>query len=325
MITNIEFLEEGIECKKLEKYILTEEDKKLFPGYTFKNLDEEPMEDSEDDENERIYKEDILFSTIVNLEEASYIDIIAGNRESTEYFIHHEIQLSDLIYDSVYLKKEKQYIGVATSSPDVEIYDALLFNPLVPQIKLLGHEDEVNTITYDGTDIMTGSNDKTIIQWDLEKKKPKEKYEMGVEVNYLESNENILGGILGNNEIFLRNGNDTLKTKFESEPQKLKFYNDKLLASDEDGFFYVYDLRMFDSPLIKKGLHRKCITAFDVANQCLITASTDESLKLWNYETLELQKKIQTGEPMFSVKFCPYVENYCAYGGKDLRVINMLQ
>src|SRR5690606_35093635 len=71
-------------------------------------------------------------------------------------------------------KISENLVALGTFEPDIFIYDAFTEFPVLPKELLIGHKELVTTIKNQENRFMSGSEDQSIIEWDLNKNSIKE-------------------------------------------------------------------------------------------------------------------------------------------------------
>ncbi|KAK1350301.1 hypothetical protein CWI38_1253p0010 [Hamiltosporidium tvaerminnensis] len=327
MINNIGFLDQNIEFD-IKKYVPNKEIAKEYDYGPFTpDLDALTTENFEIDlsEIESIEKTDQLIYCTVNSEEQSGIQFNVLKEGEKEVFLHHDISVLNTVVDSEYMNiNDQHYIVLASYDTKLEIYDCCTFNPLFPQFLLKGHESSITSCKSNKKNLYSGDEGGTIIKWDLSKFEIQEKIEGKKNITRMFLENDIL---LYSTEFHLSINNSFQNIdsiKFHNEIEYFIIKENFIYVSDSIGHFYFYDLRYIDQPVSKKRLHLNSLSCFDInRSDMLVTCGLDKKIKQFNLSSLNKVQTVNSDDMVFSVKFSPFNDNLCFYGGPENELSNL--
>lgn len=276
MISSMGFIPNNSEITKLTKFIPDEDVKNSLEYMKIPFIEEEG-----EIQIDEIIKptDEILFCT-PNTEEISNLAFYGYDEK--EIYFHHDLFVFSTILDSVYLGNNK--VALATFEPDIFVYDAFTNFPILPQILLKGHEETVTGIKNKNT-LLSCSQDKTVIEWDLETMKYKNimHFEFGISKFDFEGKSLVLGteNYLNFTNSEVKGGSENFSLDFELE--QVKIYGHLVYVSDSNGGMNIFDLRNTRNRLIYKAdAHSDAILDFVVMDGHIVTTSLDKSIKIWD-------------------------------------------
>eukprot|EP00919_Chromeraceae_sp_WS-2016_P064650 GHVR01153129.1.p1 GENE.GHVR01153129.1~~GHVR01153129.1.p1 ORF type:complete len:131 (-),score=20.71 GHVR01153129.1:229-621(-) len=118
------------------------------------------------------------------------------------------------------------------------IFDPLIRNPMLPQLLLKGHEDSVMSLEHRNGILFSGSSDSTIIEWDIERRQPRNQLRaMGPVDKVAVFNSSVIYSM---SRTLCCLGNEI---EFEGDVEKIRIEDDSMLVSDSVGLLKHYDLR----------------------------------------------------------------------------------
>lgn len=302
MISTIGFLPNTTETKVLQKFIPDENIKKRLDYLQIpllQNQVEQFEELSSDKEELPEIKatDNILFCT-PNSEEIS--NVAFYGYDDTEMFFHHDLFVFNTIIDSCRLISSDRYVAVATFEPDIMIYDFAIELPLLPQALLIGHEDAVTGIKNKYEKLISCSQDKTIIQWDINELKVKEKTVYDIEIERFDFEGNML--VFGA-KTYLNINNQSISLKNEIEQLRIK--DNIVYVSDNEGYFTLYDIRNTERAISSDKVHDESIIDFCIAKDWIVTTSLDNKIKMWKSGStgLELKSTFDQNSTVYSLGY----------------------
>lgn len=225
---------------------------------------------------------------------------------SSDYFYpHHEINYPTVFFDCKVLKND--FVAVSSLLNDILVFDPKIKHVDGPSYILQGHDSNVLCLEMQ-EDLISGSEDKTIIFWDNDK--PKEKVECGDDIIKLSVEGNLIA-YSSNSKVVLREINKKITDFDVKDVEDIKLRNNNLYLSDGEGNIIIYDLRNYEKSLYK--LHDEFINSFDFYKNYLVTGSEDRRIKFFDLCQLETIKEVKVNEIITRLKFN---EDICFYGGE---------
>lgn len=275
MISSIGFIQNNTEREKLSKFI---PDKKIRERLEYLEIPVVEKESQEDenfsaDSDEKILATDSIVFGTPNTESISTLAFYVYNEDTM--FCHHDLYVFSTIFSSTHIGNG--LVALATFEPDVFVYDAFTNFPILPQRLLIGHEKAVTGIKQDNGRLMTSSEDKTIIEWDLEKLDVKNKCSYDIPIDRFDFEENNL--VFAVND-YLNINNESISISGIVENVKINKGNVYVL--DSDGNAIIYDMRNLSAPVFQKKIHDDA--AIDIAfnSSRIVTCSMDHTVKVWS-------------------------------------------
>ncbi|KAL0266019.1 UNVERIFIED_CONTAM: hypothetical protein PYX00_011736 [Menopon gallinae] len=295
MISSIGLLEKKFSLEKLEKYRIGEAAERPLP---LPCIPADYESDSSELEDERILESDItLFSTYNNEEYSSIIFYVFGE---DYFYAHHDAPVYGTAVDSRRVTLDaRSYVALATYENDVSLYDVYVKNMVYPQITLSGHSDSVLSVDVFNNELYTGSQDKSVIKWDVSRREICERYEVGDEVHRLGLGDGF--AVVAHQDIVLMQGGKRLRIKHGAEIEHLLVRDNLFYVSDTNGRLLCFDVRLPDKPLVQKQVHADAISSFDIGPSCIVTGSFDQSIKILDTNDFSEKRCIKTNDVVASL------------------------
>ncbi|KAM0679698.1 rRNA-processing protein [Glugoides intestinalis] len=302
MISTIGFLSNTTETKALQKFIPDENIKKRLDYFQLPLISDKGERDdyisSDSEELPEIKTTDNILFCTPNSEEIS--NVAFYGYDDTEMFFHHDLLVFNTIIDSCRLISTNRYVAVATFEPDIMIYDFGIELPLLPQILLIGHEDAVTGIKNKEEKLMSCSQDKTTIEWDINELRIKERTAHDIEIERFdfEGNSLVFGA-----KTHLNINNESIS--LENELEQLRIKDNIVYVSDSEGKFTFYDIRNTSKAIFSDKIHEKPILDFCFAKDWIVTTSFDNKVKLWKngQSGIELKATLEQNSTIFSLGY----------------------
>ncbi|KAF9761865.1 hypothetical protein NGRA_2368 [Nosema granulosis] len=312
MINCIGFLPKGIDIEKLKDY---KPDQEILKKLEYLDLPiienkEEPSEESEN--NDFVVESDLVVFSTPNNSELSYLQFHVFDKELDDFVIHHDIYVFSSINDTEYININNQHcVALGTFENYVMLYDALVKNPMTPQVLLEGHSGAVMAVTTDNSNysLFSGSEDRSVIEWDLEKLCVKNKAEYCQVVEKLCVSEDIL--IFGNQQsIYLPSSGEEYKV--EGTVENCMIEGNNIYIGDSSGVLTVLDIRnMKKSKTIKK-VSEDPLTGLDVLRGYVSVSSLGGDLFIFDSSSFETKFSHNVKSELYSVKLSE--ENVLFFG-----------
>ncbi|XP_045479330.1 periodic tryptophan protein 1 homolog [Harmonia axyridis] len=276
---------------------------------------EDYLSDSEEsDKEDEIIKENDNLVLLGRYDgDACTLEVHIYNEEEASFYCHHDIVLPSFPVNFEWLNYEPNsplgnYCAVAMMDPIIEIYNLDIMNIMEPSYKLgqkanrkrgrsqVGHKSHVLSLawntTYDHI-LASGSADKSIILWDLEKKTPSttinafQKDVQCLEWHKVETQSLLAGGCDSQVKLFDCNTPDNhLTWKLDGECEKLTWHPHQpfmFMAGTSIGSLQCFDCRK--GQLWSLSAHEKELSGIFISGECpglLVTASHDGMVKTWD-------------------------------------------
>ena len=162
----------------------------------------------------------------------------------------------------------------------------------------------------------TGSADKTVKLWDVIEGKCKSTFDYHQDkvqsVRWNPTEETILAsaGLQGNVHIKSAQSASSVLTTTVPSPVECLSWNpfdpNQLAVSTEDGFFYTFDARSLNRPVIEAKTHEEaCCFAFSPGKEGMMaTASKDKMVKIWDITNMNLIAERNAGvDELYCIEF----------------------
>ena len=259
-----------------------------------------PDSDSEDErDNFEIKPGDNLILAGHVEGESSSLEVHVYNKEQDDFYPHHDIVLGayPLCFEWLSLPNLPNCVACGDMTADISIWNLDVVNLLEAGCKLTGHSDSVISLSWDGSlSLASGSADKHVFLWDLENsckkmdvKKCKGRVQ-GVSFHPQDKNVVLLGDDKGNASVTDIRSSNSSKTWTLSDSEVEGIIWDELrptnffVATDKGNVIY-FDSRVETSSVYSLNAHNEAVTGIvqsPVRKDCLVTTSSDKTLKIWN-------------------------------------------
>lgn len=277
---------------------------------TAETNDSEPESDDSDREDDFIKPTDNLILVGHVEQDAAMLDVYVYNEEEESLYVHHDILLPSFPLCLEWLNYEPNqpkgsYVAIGSMEPIIDVWDLDLINSMIPSFRLgqkkkrgkehIGHKDAVLCLAWNKTFdhvIASGSNDKTVLLWDMENQKPRteiKSFEDRIQALVWHTIEplNLLAGSNdGSVKLFQCESVDThLSWKLNSAVETLAWNSFKpysFLVGTEGGELVCIDCRADILWSIKA--HESEITGLAVSDKCpgLLITSASDGVKVWD-------------------------------------------
>lgn len=317
MINVIKYIPKSIDIEKLKPY---KKDSFILEKLNISELlvNDINNEDVLVSEDTYICESDLVVFSTLNTEEESNLQFYIYDKEHNDFMIHHDIFVLSAINDAIYLNfKDFDYIALGTFDKYVYLYDSLIFNPIAPQILLEGHTESVMCVLYENNKFLSGSEDKSIIEWDLEKNMIKSQFrtEDSIEKisllseNIYYSQKNIIKN-LNNKEIITLDGNI----------ENLVSLNHNIFATTSTGFLTVYDDRNINKPYFSNKYCDAHLTGLDILKNKIGLCSEEGNIYILDALDFEIKYSEILKSNLYSIKLNE--DNLIFYGDEN-NLLNM--
>ncbi|ELA41417.1 uncharacterized protein VICG_01522 [Vittaforma corneae ATCC 50505] len=301
MINTIGFLPNSTEIRQLNEFVPNESVKEHLEYLQIPILPRKDVDSSDKLSEERpVIKstDSILFCTS-NTEEISTVAFYGY--DDTEIFVHHDMFVFSTIIDSCFIKNT--LIGVATFEPAIMIYDFMVDFPVLPQYLLIGHTGPVTGIKNKFEKLMSCSEDKMIIEWDINEMRlrSQKNHDVSIERFDFEGNNLVFGS-----QKYLNINNENISLDYDIE--QLKIRDNLVFVSDCEGYIQIYDVRMPGKAMISQRLHESALVDFCLAKDWIVTTSQDCTVKSWKTKELALRYISEINTPGSQVLSLGYNE-----------------
>lgn len=223
----------------------------------------------------------ILFATS-NTENISNVAFYGYDQD--ELFFHHDIFVFSTILDGCYLTGTS--VALATFEPNIFIYDFMVDLPVLPQALLIGHTDVVTGLKNKEGRMISSSEDKTMIEWDISKLVPKKTIDcqVGIQRFDFEDSNFVFGS-----DTYININDENISLDFELE--QLKINKNTVYVTDSNGNIILFDIRNPSKPLYSEKIHEGEIFDVCIADDWIVTTSSDNVIKLLKYDEGQLKCK----------------------------------
>ncbi|XP_044255821.1 periodic tryptophan protein 1 homolog [Tribolium madens] len=280
------------------------------------NNEEDNFSESDDsDKEDEIIKPNDNLILVGHVEgDASSLEVYIYNEEEESLYVHHDILLPAFPLCFEWLDYEPNapkgsYCAIGSMTPVIQVWDLDIINCIEPAFNLgraasikknrphIGHKDAVLTLAWNKTYehvLASGSVDKTILLWDLEKKTPstticafKDKVQC-MQWHKLEAQTLLAGSSDKKAKVFDCRNPETHQTwKINGEVETL-VWNPlqpfSFFAGSDTGNLQYFDCRKGQVWTVEA--HEKEVTGLVASAQCpglLVTSSPDGAIKVWDY------------------------------------------
>lgn len=319
MIIATAFLRKGIEQKEPKKYL---PNKNVFEEYAYLYdrdpvvLLEEigstiasftPFEDLESEEKEdaEIKKDDRLILCLVNTENDVKLECHVYNEKEDVFFVHHDISLHHTATSLAVLdrKGEDPFAFIAGEEKNIVGYNVLVHNQFLPDLVFKGHADKVNVVKVSGKKLISGSEDKTVKTWDIERREVASSF-------YVESPPLFMD--VGGGSVYfaskksvrvsdLKGKKETVRIYKGKEVGPVRISGDSLFVADGSSIVGL-DVRNTTAPFLSVSLHDEEINCFDISDdRYLITGSMDDRIKVYDIVEQRVIDDADVGDETLSI------------------------
>ena len=276
MITALGFVENKGGCSKLKKFVPDPEIKKTLEYLSIPLVDEvtEPHDtENEESEFEEISPEDKIVWATPNTEIAS--SLVFHLYDHGTLSAHHDTFVFSVILDAATVNEN--FVATATYEPHIFLYDAFTAFPILPQQLLRGHMGPVTGVMCHDGRLMSCSEDRMIIEWDLERGVPKETTDSGMPLERFDfSGSSLIYGattsVVINNESFF----------ITADVERVKLRGNMAYVLDAAGGVTLYDTRNLSSVVLYKKLHDDGVMDIDFYGDSIATCSVDKTVRTWD-------------------------------------------
>mmetsp|Transcript_22365 Transcript_22365/g.39640 ORF Transcript_22365/g.39640 Transcript_22365/m.39640 type:complete len:504 (+) Transcript_22365:212-1723(+) len=285
-------------------------------------------------------------------EEFSNLEVYLYDQEVGSLYVHHDISLPAFplcmawigcgheIMGDVVTTSSKNFVGIGTFKPEIEIWNLDVLDVLEPTVTLKedGHTDAVMGLGWNPRHphlIASGSADTRCLLWDLTQAKVVKTFShhsdkvQSVSWNPVESTVLLTGSFDKTLAVFdaTTDGSNALRLKLNSDVECSSWNPhspQQVLASTEDGKVTCFDVRNPGTPLysFQAHEHKPCssISISTLVNGLMATCSPDKSVKIWDLENANGPKcvasKSMSAGALFDVAF-DVSEPYLLSAGGD--------
>lgn len=298
---------------KLEKYTVTEEDKRKHKEFDFSNpikLSEDSNDESSDSEDKKVNETETLIYSVVNSEE-DFIEISKyfpkQEEEKLEKFT--DLLIYEEINDLQILEfNNRMYFAISLES-NISIYDIFIYNSLSPQISL--NQSNVSNIILLELNLLS-SNETFIWNWDLPSLEVTNKINIKEDIKglfkdeknnlFISTNKNVLSVDLRSNEIN--------KIIDHLDITTMEFLNNEIFIGDLYGNINSFDIRSSKVPINKIKIFEKAVSSMEINNNNLFSGSIDKNISIFS-RNLSLVESYKHFEPVTSFKILESNSNSC--------------
>lgn len=315
MINCIGFLPKGINIERLKKF---EKDEAILEKLSHLDLpiieNEEPSTE-EFQEEEFVVESDLLVYSTPNSTELSYLQFHVYDQENDDFVIHHDIYVFSTINDTEYIGlNDNHYVALGTFENHIMLYDALTKNPMTPQILLEGHSGPVMALSRDENSLFSGSEDRSIMEWDLEKLTVRNKFECNQVVEKLCVSDDVI--MFGNSSTIYsyRTGEEY---QMDGNLENCIVDKENIYITTSSGTLTIFDKRNLKCPKISKKIFDQPLTGLDVVRNYVALSSLEGDIVVLNTSDLEIKYSHKVKNEIYSIKLSE--ENVLFFGdGSDL-------
>lgn len=314
-------------------------------------LNHEVANDDDEDEEELIIKptDNLIVAGHVSKDESS-IEVYVYDSVQNHFYLHHDIIQSDYpccVRWIGHVRNQSRNVAAAGyMNPEICLWDLDVIDVLEPIERLAGHKDAVIDISWSShlkNIIASGSADKHVRLWNLDQCKSISNIKLSGKVSSLEfgiyEQFLLLAGDLNQHVSLIdtRSNSITNNWQLSGEVEKVRWFpkdHTKFLVSDDHGCIYCFDVRHTNKPIVKFRAHQISVTGLEFSPKCddmLVTASTDDTIKVWDTKNAFSSSKNSVGaeptlvkeitEPkvgrILSLRMCPDSMAMIAVGGSS--------
>ncbi|CAG2167284.1 unnamed protein product [Oppiella nova] len=263
-------------------------------------------DESDEEEDFRIKPTDNLVLVGHVESDASVLEVKVYNEED-DHYVHHDIILPsypicmEWIDYSSGCEEAVNHVAIGDMTKEITIWDMNTVNSLEPVSRLDGHSDAVLDLSYNrnvGKILSSASADQSCCVWDLEKCEVISRFNhfksnvQSIEFHPFEAQTLLCGDTNGMVSIGDCQSGAFKKWKVEGECEIEKVIWNHLnpytfFCSTSDGNVFNYDVRNEQKPIYSVKAHSDSVTGLALSRQCqgcLITASTDKLVKVWDVD-----------------------------------------
>lgn len=284
MLSSIDFLSNDFELERLISETQEEEDSSV--------------------EDEQVLQTDKVVVATYPSEEAN--SILFHVYSPSYFYPHHEISYPSVFFDCKVLKND--FVAVSSLNDDILVFDPKIKFVDSPSYILSGHDSMVLCLQMQ-EDLISGSEDKSIIFWDETRIKERLFYKK--EITKMAVNGKFIAHFSGKNVVF-RSKSEIIKEISFPDLEDLKIKDEKIFCSDVDGNLTVYDTRNFGNKVYK--IHGEGINSFDFYEEYVVTGSDDKTIKVYDLNKGEVIKNFKVNGSVSCVKM---EDDLCFYGGEE--------
>eukprot|EP00128_Syssomonas_multiformis_P017046 Colp12_sorted_trinity150504_noHs@36386 len=327
------------------------------------------VDEDEEREDFEIRPTDNLIVVGITEEDHSRLDVYVWEEEEENAYVHHDIILSSFPLCLEWLDFESgteekgSFVAMGTMSPDIEIWDLDVIDPVEPVCILAGkkgkkaRKNKVTTGASGHTDAVLGlswnkpnrnllasaSADCTVKLWDLEKLTCLRTYNhhqdkvQSVEWNPAEPTVLLTGAFDKKACVFDTRAPEGVSSwRLTSDVEAMTwnaFEPTNFLVSGEDGNVWCIDARVTDKPVFMLSAHDKATSCLALSHHVpglLVTGSADKSVKVWDIAggkpEFVIGRELGHGA-IYSLSFSPDAPFTVAVGGSKgkLKVYNIAE
>ncbi|KAK3712820.1 Mitochondrial fission protein [Vermiconidia calcicola] len=170
---------------------------------------------------------------------------------------------------------------------------------------LQAHVDEVTALNFRGSTLVSGSADKTIRQWDLEKGRCVQTLDVlwaAAQASTINQTSNATPSSGGGEGSWWRPTSGRMPTAEADFVGALQVFDAALACGTADGMVRLWDLR---SGMVHRSLvgHTGPVTALQFDDTFLVTGSRDRSIRIWDLRTGTISDAFAYDNPVTSMMF----------------------